>query len=106
MFGGNRRSRGARVALVPLLALLSFAVAGAQTRFAYSSGQNLSPAYEGWMPNDDGSFTMYFGYMNTNWLRSLTSWSARRTLSSLAASTRVNLRISIRAATPSVTIQY
>jgi len=42
--------------------------AGAQTRFTYSSGQSVSPAYEGWMPNADGSFTMYFGYMNANWL--------------------------------------
>lgn len=42
--------------------------AGAQTRFTYSKGQSVSPAYEGWMPNDDGSFTLYFGYMNTNWL--------------------------------------
>jgi hypothetical protein len=41
----------------------------AQTRFAYSTGQELSPSYEGWMPNDDGSFTMYFGYMNSNWLQ-------------------------------------
>jgi hypothetical protein len=39
-----------------------------QTRFTYSKGQSVSPAYEGWMPNDDGSFTMYFGYMNSNWL--------------------------------------
>jgi len=29
----------------------------------------VSPAYEGWWPNDDGSFTMFFGYMNTNWLQ-------------------------------------
>jgi hypothetical protein len=43
----------------------------AQTRFTYSSGQSVSPAYEGWMPNADGSFTMYFGYMNTNWLEEL-----------------------------------
>jgi hypothetical protein len=42
--------------------------AHAQTRFTYSRGQSVSPAYEGWMPNADGSFTMYFGYMNTNWL--------------------------------------
>jgi hypothetical protein len=43
-------------------------MASAQTRFTYSKGQSISPAYEGWMPNEDGSFTMYFGYMNTNWL--------------------------------------
>ena len=41
----------------------------AQTRFTFSTGQSVSPAYEGWMPNPDGSFTMYFGYMNTNWLQ-------------------------------------
>jgi hypothetical protein len=43
----------------------------AQMRFTYSKGQPIEPAYEGWMPNDDGSFTMYFGYMNTNWLEEL-----------------------------------
>ena len=62
------RSRGRRLWLAPLAALLLFQVAGAQTRFTYSKGQSVSPAYEGWMPNEDGSFTMYFGYMNTNWL--------------------------------------
>jgi hypothetical protein len=39
----------------------------AQTRFTYSSGQALTPSYEGWMPNPDGTFTLYFGYMNSNW---------------------------------------
>jgi hypothetical protein len=39
----------------------------AQMRFTYTKGQSLEPAYEGWMPNKDGSFTMYFGYMNPNW---------------------------------------
>jgi hypothetical protein len=48
-------------------AALCAAVAAAQTRFTYSSGQSVSPAYEGWMANGDGTFTMYFGYMNTNW---------------------------------------
>jgi len=41
--------------------------ASAQTRFMYSSGQSVSPSYEGWWPNPDGSFTMFFGYMNSNW---------------------------------------
>src|SRR5437867_6468260 len=57
------------VALVSLTALLLLQSAGAQTRFTYSKGQSVSPAYEGWMPNPDGSFTLYFGYMNTNWLQ-------------------------------------
>jgi len=59
-----------RAPLVASLALaLSLATVAAQTRFTYSSGQSLSPAYEGWIYNADGTVTMYFGYMNTNWLQ-------------------------------------
>jgi len=47
--------------------LLLLPPAFSQTRFTYSKGQSVSPAYEGWMPNEDGSFSLYFGYMNTNW---------------------------------------
>ena len=39
----------------------------AQTRFMYLRGQSIHPAYEGWWPNDDGTYTMWFGYMNSNW---------------------------------------
>ena len=57
-----------RPLLLGLAALLLFEPAGAQTRFTYSKGQAVSPSYEGWLPNEDGSFTLYFGYMNSNWL--------------------------------------
>ncbi len=57
-----------RLLLAALVALACFEVAGAQTRFTYSSGQIVSPAYEGWRAADDGSLTMVFGYMNANWL--------------------------------------
>lgn len=53
--------------VITLAIVLSVSTLGAQTRFTYSSGQELNPAYEGWMPNADGSFTLYFGYMNANW---------------------------------------
>ncbi|MBI4477376.1 MAG: hypothetical protein HY654_09400 [Acidobacteria bacterium] len=53
--------------LAPLAALLLFHSVGAQTRFTYSRGQSVSPAYDGWWPNEDGSVTMFFGYMNSNW---------------------------------------
>jgi len=33
----------------------------------YRSGQYVEPAFEGWRPNPDGSFSMMFGYMNENW---------------------------------------
>jgi len=59
-----------RAGLVASLALaVSMVSLAAQTRFTYSSGQSVSPAYEGWIYNADGTVTMYFGYMNTNWLQ-------------------------------------
>lgn len=30
-------------------------------------GQDVTPAFEGWMPNADGTFSMYFGYLNRNY---------------------------------------
>jgi len=58
-----------RAAAIVLAVAIAVAAPRAQTRFTYSSGQPLSPAYEGWMYNADGSVTMDFGYMNTNWLQ-------------------------------------
>ena len=57
-----------RLAITAVAALLWLHGVGAQTRYTYSSGQTVSPAYEGWMPTPDG-YTLYFGYMNTNWLQ-------------------------------------
>lgn len=44
-------------------------VAGRESTSAqtYSRGQNVSPAFEGWETNPDGSFNFLFGYMNRNW---------------------------------------
>jgi hypothetical protein len=33
----------------------------------YNRGQDVVPVYEGWMPNPDGTHTMYFGYFNRNY---------------------------------------
>ena len=33
----------------------------------FSKGRHVEPAFEGWRPNDDGSFNLMFGYMNENW---------------------------------------
>jgi len=51
------------IALVFLLTVFAQA-ALAQT---YTRGQHVEPAFEGWRPNDDGTFNMMFGYMNENW---------------------------------------
>ena len=48
---------------VSLVMLISKGVL-AQT---YRSGQHVEPAFEGWRPNEDGTFNMMFGYMNENW---------------------------------------
>ncbi len=53
-----------------LLVLLAFAVAQtafAQQRFMVRSGEIVSPAYEGWWPAENGGYTLFFGYMNSNW---------------------------------------
>jgi hypothetical protein len=52
-----------RLATVGLMVVTSTWIA-AQT---YSRGQNVSPAFEGWERNADGSFNFLFGYMNRNW---------------------------------------
>lgn len=48
--------------LVPALMLQP-----ASAQLTYSRGQIVSPAYEGWEQNADGSFNLLFGYMNANW---------------------------------------
>jgi hypothetical protein len=33
----------------------------------FNKGQSVSPAFEGWRDNPDGTFSLMFGYMNRNW---------------------------------------
>jgi hypothetical protein len=65
------RSLGAGLALaagllmgITLLGTPSTATAQGLT---FNRGQSISPAYEGWERNEDGSFNLVFGYMNRNW---------------------------------------
>jgi len=60
------RSGRARLLLGALTVALAYQTASGQM-LSYSRGQNVSPAFEGWEKNDDGSFNMMFGYMNRNW---------------------------------------
>lgn len=53
-----------RSATVGLVLLVASTLIDAQS---YSRGQNVSPGFEGWEQNPDGSFNFLFGYMNRNW---------------------------------------
>ncbi|MDA0329379.1 MAG: hypothetical protein O2958_10260 [Gemmatimonadetes bacterium] len=58
-----------RVAMATVVVLALAQPASAQ--LSYQSGQNISPAFEGWEANDDGSFSLVFGYLNRNWQEEL-----------------------------------
>lgn len=52
-----------RFFVVALSAVILSPLVSADT---YRSGQHIEPAFEGWRPNEDGTFNMMFGYMNEN----------------------------------------
>ena len=44
---------------------------GASAQISYTHGQTVSPAYEGWEREADGTRYFLFGYMNRNWLEEI-----------------------------------
>jgi len=67
----------ARAAMLPAIAVIAFfaPLARAQSSFKFKevplerpkeSGQSVTPSYEGWWQNPDGSFNLLFGYYNRN----------------------------------------
>ena len=58
----------AAVAAFALLAATAVAQEVALSELKYNTGQSVQPAYEGWTRNPDGSRSMWFGYMNRNWV--------------------------------------
>src|SRR5437763_9274015 len=66
MIMGNRTRLLLVVAAISLTPFLGRDRTSAQS-LTYSKGRNVSPAYEGWEENPDGSFNFLFGYMNRNW---------------------------------------
>ena len=54
------------LAFLALVMLMASAELTAQ-RLSYTSGENVSPGYEGWEEDPDGSRWFVFGYMNRNW---------------------------------------
>jgi hypothetical protein len=60
----RRASLGAAVAL----GAVAITVSGNSAQsLSYGSGQNVSPAYEGWETDPAGTSYFVFGYMNNNW---------------------------------------
>jgi len=51
--------------------LMAFSVSPSAQSLSYSSGQNVSPAYEGWEIGTDGQKYFVFGYMNRNWVEEI-----------------------------------
>src|SRR5512145_1513468 len=58
------KSVSARLMVVVAAGLCASQILHAQT---YLRGQNISPAFEGWETDPDGSRYFLFGYMNRNW---------------------------------------
>ena len=64
-------TRLASTVLFPWALILFSSNTAAQSQSSYDSGRGISPVYEGWVLNDDGSHTLLFGYMNENWKQEL-----------------------------------
>jgi hypothetical protein len=53
---------------VSIVALsIAFSAGPLRAQIQYRSGVDVTPAYEGWMRNQDGTSTLYFGYLNRNY---------------------------------------
>ena len=57
---------GALALIVGLWLPVPTAAQGVPLGLTSGSGQGVTPAYEGWYPNPDGTFTISFGYFNRN----------------------------------------
>ena len=58
------RSRSAL--LVAALAIATLVSTAAQVPVP-KANDNITPVYEGWLPNNDGAFDLVFGYLNREW---------------------------------------
>ena len=57
-----------RLSLRPLRpSALTCARAPVRGQTAFRTGQDITPAFDGWEANPDGTFNLVFGYFNRNW---------------------------------------
>ena len=68
---GARSARRVLATAVAVAGLTLASPSSLHAQISYQRGQNVAPAYEGWLENEDGSYTMVFGYMNRNWAEEL-----------------------------------
>ena len=65
----SHQTRWVRCSVVALtFGLLCGEGGDARGQTLHRTGQSVQPVFEGWNRNDDGSFTMWFGYMNRNYV--------------------------------------
>ncbi len=63
----NRHSSKRSIWLSGILLVSILSATSVSAQLSYRSGAEIEPGYEGWHANDDGTFTLVFGYMNENW---------------------------------------
>ena len=62
----RRRFSGALFVLVAV-ALLAPGFGSTNAQVVYRTGQDISPAFDGWRQRSDGTYDLWFGYFNRNW---------------------------------------
>ena len=77
-FGGGEghMKNGRRIVMAALVAAsmgVTAVVLGAQLehmpmQLKFNQGQAVQPIFDGWSRNEDGSYTMHFGYLNRNYI--------------------------------------
>lgn len=63
---GQHRSRLPVAVVASLCIIAGIAAVSAQNRIRHASGQSVTPSFEGWFENPDGTFNLVFGYFNRN----------------------------------------
>jgi hypothetical protein len=57
----------AALVLIAFVGFTSAQVRPGEGNLTYARGQSISPVYQGWTENADGSFNLHFSYLNQNW---------------------------------------
>ena len=64
--GINRYSKNKIKCLAGFILFSTLGMQSASAQLSCRSGAEIEPGYEGWRPNDDGTFSLLFGYINEN----------------------------------------